>query len=102
MSSFRLTRREFVASVGAVVGSTLVQYRPAEAAPPSGARSVPLPVRLDSNENPYGPSRRALEAMDGARAIAARYPDDLEDRMTEALSKPHGVLPGRGILGGGS
>lgn len=102
MSSFRLTRRKFVGSVGAVLGATLVQHRPAEAAPALGARSAPLPVRLDSNENPYGPSQRALEAMGAARSVAARYPDDLEDRMTAALVKLHGVEPENVVLGCGS
>jgi histidinol-phosphate aminotransferase len=63
---------------------------------PSGA------IRLDSNENPYGPSARALQALDRARGGAARYPDDLEDRVTEAIARLHGVRPENVLLGCGS
>ena len=104
MSLLRLTRRDFVGSVGAVLGTSLLTRRPAEAAAPSsvGAHPALSPVRLDSNENPYGPSARALEAMGRARSVAARYPDDLEDRVTETLAKLHGVQPENILLGCGS
>ncbi len=99
MHPLPLTRRKFVGSAFAVLGTSLLTRRgPAEA----GAHSVPGAVRLDSNENPYGPSPRALEAMDHARAVAARYPDALEDRATAALAKLHGVQPGSILLGCGS
>jgi len=54
MSPSSLTRRRFVGSVGAVLGTSLLERGRAEAAAPSraGAPSAPGPVRLDSNENP--------------------------------------------------
>src|SRR4029079_10344001 len=55
-----------------------------------------------SNENPYGPSQRAVAAMAGVGAIAARYPDDLEDRVGSAIAKLHGVQPENVLLGCGS
>ena len=104
MSPSSLTHRKFVGSVGAVLGTSLLERGRAEAAAPSraGAPSAPGPVRLDSNENPYGPSPRALEAIGRARAVAARYPDALEDRVTEALARLHGVQPENILLGCGS
>ena len=102
MSPLPLTRRNFVGSVGAVLGTSLLTRLAGAAAPRAGAPSVPGPVHLDSNENPYGPSPRALEAMGRARAVAARYPDALEDRVTEALARLHGVQPENILLGCGS
>ncbi|HJQ99319.1 MAG TPA: histidinol-phosphate transaminase [Candidatus Polarisedimenticolaceae bacterium] len=92
-----VTRREFVGIAGAVLGTALVPV-PSSAVEPSTSR----PVRLDSNENPYGPSQRAQEAMAAARSIAARYPDDLEDRVADALAQSHAVPPKNVLLGCGS
>jgi histidinol-phosphate aminotransferase len=104
MSSSPLTRREFVGAAGAALGTALVPVlsKEAVALEGSGARSKHRPVRLDSNENPYGPSRRAQDAMVGARTIAARYPDDLEDRVGRALAALHGVPAENVLLGCGS
>ena len=90
-----ITRREFMGVAGAIVGTALVPV-PMSAAEPS------KPIRLDSNENPYGPSKRAQDAMAAARSIAARYPDDLEDRVGDAIAKLHAVRPENVLLGCGS
>ncbi len=44
-------------------------------------------VRLSSNENPYGPSPKALKAMTDAFGLACRYPDDTADLLIDALAK---------------
>ncbi|HEY3119465.1 MAG TPA: histidinol-phosphate transaminase [Vicinamibacteria bacterium] len=53
----------------------------------AGARDV---VKLASNENPLGPSPRALEAIAAAAREAHRYPDsgarDLRERLAGAVS----------------
>jgi histidinol-phosphate aminotransferase len=90
-----VTRREFMGVAGAVVGTALVSL-------PSTAAVAKARVRLDSNENPYGPSKRAQDAMAGARSIAARYPDDLEDQVAGVLAKLHGARPEGVLLGCGS
>jgi histidinol-phosphate aminotransferase len=59
-------------------------------------------IQLNANENPYGPSERAREAMTKSQGVAARYPDAAESRMIEAIAKLHGVLPENVILGCGS
>jgi histidinol-phosphate aminotransferase len=61
-------------------------------------------VKLDANENPYGPSPRAMEALaalDG-RAEVAIYPDPDHTRLRAALSEYTGQPPGRIICGVGS
>ena len=55
-------------------------------------------VKLDGNENPYGPSPRALEALAGGYA-AHRYPDPEQRRLRDALAARHGV-PAECIVAG--
>ncbi|WP_459614592.1 histidinol-phosphate transaminase [Bordetella sp. 2513F-2] len=60
-------------------------------------------VKLNTNENPYGPSPRALEAMRSACDEALRlYPDPSSDRLREAVADTYGVAPGQVFVGNGS
>jgi histidinol-phosphate aminotransferase len=59
-------------------------------------------VELGSNENPYGPSPRALEAAHASLADAHRYPDPLGGDLSRALAARHGVAPVQILLGNGS
>ena len=58
-------------------------------------------VKLASNENPLGPSPRAIEA--GMRALFGvnRYPDGSGTLLKHALSARYGVPPGQIVLGAG-
>ena len=51
-------------------------YQPATPPRASVAVAEPRLARLDSNENPYGPSLRAMEAMRAALTAGHCYPDD--------------------------
>src|SRR6266404_6537875 len=59
-------------------------------------------VRLNSNENPYGPSPLALKAMTDAFSLAWRYPDEHADALVEQLAKVNGVKRDQIALGDGS
>lgn len=59
-------------------------------------------VKLASNENPYGPSPNAIEAISGAALALHRYPDPRGHELREALSAHHGVPPEQICLGNGS
>lgn len=99
MAGSRLSRRSFAGALGAGLGASLLSPRllPAvRAAAPSG------PILLNSNENPYGPSARAREAMTASQVIAARYPDAVEEQLCEAIAKHHGVVREQIVLGCGS
>jgi histidinol-phosphate aminotransferase len=48
-------------------------------------------IRLDSNENPYGPSPRAIAAMRNALATASLYPDDDCSELRRKLAAAHGL-----------
>jgi len=99
-----LSRRQFGSRLAGVVGAALVARRfvtlAAEARQPLGALGDV--VRLNSNENPYGPSPKALEAMSRSQGIAGRYPDALHSRVVEAIARLHRVKPENVLLGCGS
>ncbi len=59
-------------------------------------------IKLASNENPLGPSRKAVEAAAGALAGLHRYPDGSCYYLKEKLSSLLGVSAGMIILGNGS
>jgi len=59
-------------------------------------------IRIDSNENPMGPGRRALEAIRAHVDEANRYPILAEDDVIAAIAKQQGVAANNVILGCGS
>lgn len=59
-------------------------------------------VKLASNENPYGPSPRAIEAISGAALELHRYPDPRGYELRQALAAHHGVRAEEIGLGNGS
>jgi histidinol-phosphate aminotransferase len=59
-------------------------------------------VKLASNENPVGPSGKALEALGGSLKGLNRYPDGGGYYLKQALSGRLGVAPEELILGNGS
>jgi histidinol-phosphate aminotransferase len=59
-------------------------------------------IKLASNENPLGPSRRAVEAIRGALAGVHRYPDGGAFHLTRRLAERLGVHPEQIIVGNGS
>ena len=58
-------------------------------------------VKLDGNENPYGPAPRARAAL-AATYPAHRYPDPDQRRLRAALAQRHGVPPDCIVAGAGS
>lgn len=58
-------------------------------------------VKLDANENPYGPSPRALEALAHGRYYHI-YPDPESGQLREALSRFTGLPAGRLMAGMGA
>src|SRR5436305_3887966 len=74
----------------------------AAAAPARVATAAGEVVRLSSNENPYGPSPAAFEAMRQAFSRAWRYPDEGVDALAEQIAAAHGVGADNVLLGDGS
>ncbi|MEE9613356.1 MAG: histidinol-phosphate transaminase [Thermodesulfobacteriota bacterium] len=59
-------------------------------------------IKLASNENPLGPSRKAVEAISGALGSLNRYPDGSCYYLKQKLSERLGVAPEMIIPGNGS
>lgn len=69
----------------------LSQHSPPPPRSQSSAGSQPRLIRLDSNENPLGPSPRAVEALRFALANAHLYPDDDCSELRSKLAAKHGI-----------
>ncbi len=91
--------------LGIAARSILVPER-AVADPSEVALPAPLApardglIHLDHNENAYGPSPKAIAAIQQAANHAGRYPDAAV--LQNALARRHNVKPGQVVLGAGS
>lgn len=63
---------------------------------------IPKAVKLASNENPLGPSPKALAVLADAARSLHRYPDGGAHRLRGALAQRWKVSPDQVVLGNGS
>jgi histidinol-phosphate aminotransferase len=76
---------------------TLTPYVPGE------QPKLPNLVKLNTNENPYGPSPRVIQAIQAELGDNLRlYPDPNADRLKQAIAAYHGVAPRQVFVGNGS
>jgi histidinol-phosphate aminotransferase len=80
-------------------GGPGLQAVPAPGAARTGLEAV---VRLSSNENPYGPSPAAFDAMREAFGLAWRYPDEHGDALARDIARLHDIDTRQVLLGAGS
>lgn len=59
-------------------------------------------IKLSANENPHGPSKKAVEAAAATLSEINRYADGDVKALREAIGKTHGIDPERIICGVGS
>ncbi len=60
-------------------------------------------VKLNTNENPYGPSPKVLAAIQTELSDALRlYPDPNAERLKQAIADYYGVTPAQVFVGNGS
>jgi histidinol-phosphate aminotransferase len=59
-------------------------------------------IKLASNENPLGPSPRAMETLRDCVSRVYLYPDNACAELREALAARHGLAPGNIVVGNGS
>ncbi len=76
----------------------IAPYVPGTSALP-GAHPV---IKLSSNETPFGPSPRAVEAFLASAQFLSRYPDGSARPLREALAKLYGLDPDHIVCGAGS
>lgn len=62
--------------------------------------TAPATIQLSLNENPYGPSPKAVMAMEEVLPRLGRYvPSDAVERLTQDLARREGVSPEQILLG---
>src|SRR6187397_3554323 len=83
MNTISISRRDFARLLGAGAAAAVV-------------------VRLSANENPYGPSPKAFQAITDSFALACRYPDEHNNVLIDKLAKLNGVNHDQILLGDGS
>jgi len=109
--SAQLSRRAWFKSaltVGATVPLSLSLVQELMAAPASQAEWEFLSnlngklIRLGSNENPYGPSAKAREAVQRSAADGNRYGFDQIDEVRQLIAAKEGVTPDHILMTAGS
>jgi len=85
-----------LAIAGLSIGSGAFSLEKKYPGPPNG-------IRLNANENPYGPSPMARKAMADAVALSNRYPfSDLTGTVREKIASKFGLAKENVLLGAGS
>ncbi|MEB3187852.1 MAG: histidinol-phosphate transaminase [bacterium] len=81
----------------------LVPYKPGKTVEEvQRSRGLARVHKLASNENPLGPSPRALTAMRDALERLHMYPDSTGMKLRQALAEHYRMKPENVVLGGGS
>jgi histidinol-phosphate aminotransferase len=105
MNTTSISRRDFARLLGAGAAAAVVRPQ-VSFAKPTQSVTTPLTeggiVRLSANENPYGPSLKAFQAITDSFGLACRYPDEHNNVLIEKLAKLNGVNPDQILLGDGS
>src|SRR5262245_10395442 len=102
-----ITRRSLLGRLGAgaaavAAGPVLTETTLASVLAPSGRGPSDM-LRLNRNENGYGPSPRVIRALQEAAATAAqRYSEPESDALRRRVATLHGVTPDHIVLGCGS
>jgi histidinol-phosphate aminotransferase len=100
-----LSRRQWLKTASLAGGFTLfngIHTLSAEEIAKFNPRKLTNPIRLSSNENPYGPSERVRNAVKTAFDDGCRYPYSYAKGLAEMLAKKHGVSSESIIITGGS
>lgn len=74
----------------------------AQSPPPGPGNGQRQLIRLDSNENPFGPSPKAVEAMRRALALTNAYPDDDCTDLRRKLAGLHEIPTEQVLVTSGS
>jgi histidinol-phosphate aminotransferase len=101
----RMSRRSALLGAAALLAPLaprLVGASPAVAATSADAHATSGPIRLDSNENPYGPSPAARRAILASAIEAPRYADAAIEELIDALAAYQHVDRSQLVIGSGS
>jgi histidinol-phosphate aminotransferase len=103
MARSRFSRREFSATLSKSLAMALAIPGLPSILDASDRKPIPDgAIRLNFNENPYGPSPKAAAALAACGPLASRYPDEANIELTNAIAKKYGVARENIALGCGS
>jgi len=102
MNTISISRRKFAHLLAAGAAAAVVRPAISGARQPQHATGTAGSVRLSANENPYGPSAKAHEAMKNAHSMCNRYPDEANDVLIDKIAKINNVNREQVVLGDGS
>ena len=99
-----LSRRTFLRSLGAgatagALPFSLPGFSSGSSFPVSQSLGT---IRLDRNENPFGPSQKVAETLRSASSTVNRYPASECEKLSEQIAAFHRVNPAQVLLGCGS
>src|SRR5256886_7159697 len=99
-----ISRRRFahLLGIGAAAAIVRPRFTIARESPTVPAPAKSGAVRLSANENPYGPSAKAHEAMKNAHPLSNRYPDEANDVLIDKIAKINNINREQIVLGDGS
>src|SRR6266446_2191323 len=102
MNTISISRRKFAQLLGAGAAAALARPAFSSAKLSEHIGATGGVVRLSANENPYGPSPKALKAMTDSFGLACRYPDEHNNVLIDKLARLNGVNHDQILLGDGS
>ena len=102
MADSLFSRRDFSRALGSLAVAFTAPKLPLRLDVQRARPAPPNAIHLNFNENPYGPSPKALAALDECGHVASRYPGAAEIDLTDALAKKYNVSPENIALGCGS
>ena len=102
MADSLFSRRDFSRALGSLAVAFTAPKLPLTLDDRRARPAPPNAIHLNFNENPYGPSPKALAALDACGDVASRYPGPAEIELTDALAKKYNVSPENIALGCGS
>ncbi len=102
MADSVFSRRDFSRALGSLAVAFTAPKLPLGLDDRHAKPAPPNAIHLNFNENPYGPSPKALAALDSCGHVASRYPDSFEIELADALAKKYNVSRENIALGCGS
>lgn len=103
-----LSRREWLKNaslmggIAMLTGAAGIGKLTAEEVEKFNPRPFSGPVRLGSNENPYGPSQKVRQVMQENFDLSCRYPWAYNGTLRDMIAKKEGVTPDHIVLVAGS
>ena len=96
------SRRAFLQILGMGAAAGISAEYPASAAEKRRSGGESSAIRLDNNENAYGPSKKVVEEILRAVSESNRYPDRYSAELVTRIAQLHRVREEQVVLGAGS